>query len=207
MAGSDPRLGYAARLMALTGLRRSAAFALKWSNIDFERDVIWSVATKGKRIVIPMLPECRELLLKLKANNPYRYHRRDHRVLPLGSTLQRWLEAAMKKASKKLGISINHIHALRHYFGSACLEVGIPAHEVASIIGHSDGGKTLLGTYAHVNAANIARRFASARLLEDDLPPTPFPLPPVNKPESTDRRKTRTQTAEEQLEEIFRAAS
>ena len=44
------------------------------------------------------------------------------------------------------------MHALRHYFASACLADGVDIRALASFLGHSDPGFTL-GVYCHLMPA------------------------------------------------------
>jgi integrase len=56
---------------------------------------------------------------------------------------------ALDAACKRAGIRHMRIHDLRHWFTSHCIEKGIDVVTLATWLGHKDGGKTLLATYAH----------------------------------------------------------
>jgi integrase len=69
-------------------------------------------------------------------------------------------------ACQKLGIPRFTTHALRHLFGTACLEAGVDVRTVAGWLGHKDNGALLLKVYSHVrqqHEADMIRkvRFAS----------------------------------------------
>ena len=53
------------------------------------------------------------------------------------------------KGIKRLPIPKTRIDDLRHWFASHCIGKGIDVVTVAAWLGHKDGGKTLLATYAH----------------------------------------------------------
>ncbi len=56
----------------------------------------------------------------------------------------------INSACKKLGIPRFTTHALRHLFGTACLEAGVEVQTVANWLGHKDNGAQLLRVYSHV---------------------------------------------------------
>lgn len=53
-------------------------------------------------------------------------------------------------ACRKLGIERFTTHALRHLFGTACLEAGVDVRTVAGRLGHKDNGALLLKIYSHI---------------------------------------------------------
>jgi len=56
---------------------------------------------------------------------------------------------ALDAACIRTGTRHLRIHDLRHWFASHCIERGIDVVTLAAWLGHKDGGKTLLATYAH----------------------------------------------------------
>ena len=65
------------------------------------------------------------------------------------------------------------MHALRHYFASACLHNGVDIRALASYLGHSDPGFTLR-TYVHwmPSAGDRMRQAVDAVFLSFDGPAT-----------------------------------
>jgi len=61
---------------------------------------------------------------------------------------------ALNNACKRLGFRHMRIHDLRHWFTNRCIERDIDVVTVAAWLGHKDGGKTLLATYAHHQKAH-----------------------------------------------------
>ena len=56
----------------------------------------------------------------------------------------------INSACRMVGISRFTTHALRHLFGTACLEAGVDVRTVAGWLGHKDNGALLLKVYSHV---------------------------------------------------------
>jgi integrase len=56
----------------------------------------------------------------------------------------------INSACRKLGIQRITTHALRHLFGTACLEAGVDVRTVAGWLGHKDNGALLLKVYSHI---------------------------------------------------------
>jgi integrase len=53
------------------------------------------------------------------------------------------------KAARSVGVSCT-FHDIRHFYASGLLRAGLSPVTVAERLGHSDGGKTVMETYAHV---------------------------------------------------------
>jgi integrase len=66
-------------------------------------------------------------------------------------------------ACQKLGIPRFTTHALRHLFGTACLEAGVDVRTVAGWLGHKDNGALLLKVYSHLGDAHLANGFVELR--------------------------------------------
>jgi len=70
----------------------------------------------------------------------------------------------MKKMAKGLEIDLTFFHSFRHYFTSRALMAGLGVQEVASLLGHSDGGQLVLRTYGHLTSEHLRRQVAGLRL-------------------------------------------
>ena len=82
--------------------------------------------------------------------------------------------AASKTPSKKMPLAReNGMHALRHYFASACLHNGVDIRALAAYLGHSDPGFTLR-VYTHLmpDADDRMRLAVDAAFSASDGPAT-----------------------------------
>jgi integrase len=106
-----------------------------------------------------MTGEMRQLLEQMKAQR--------ENVAPRDrALLVKEAQGFITSACQKLGIPRFTTHALRHLFGTACLEAGVDVRTVAGWLGHKDNGALLLKVYSHVrqqHEADMIRkvRFAS----------------------------------------------
>ena len=118
-----------------TGCRRSEALAVKWDDIDFEKNLIHIHGTKTELSdrVVPLFPECRAMLLNHARKGATVFHHRAEFV------------------SKKFKTYCpNHKqHDLRHTFATRCLECGINIKVVQKWLGHSRLDTTA-NIYTHV---------------------------------------------------------
>lgn len=143
--------------MGFSGARKTEAAHATWSDVDFDRGNIRLRLTKnGEARVVPMFPEMRELLERL---------RRDRVVVTPGEPVLEVGEAQgfINSACKKLGIPRFTHHALRAMFGTTCLETGIDVRTVAEWLGHKDHGALLLKTYSHVRAEHEREMVAKVK--------------------------------------------
>ena len=76
-------------------------------------------------------------------------------------------------ACKKMAIPRFTTHALRHLFGTACLEAGVDVRTVAGGLGHKDNGALLLKVYSHVRNQHEAEMIRKVRF-------APTPSTPAN---------------------------
>ncbi len=151
--------------LSYTGLRKSEAAALRADWIDLKA---WTIhlpaeAVKGRMgdrrpRTFPILHDARPLFTRLVAN-----------ARPDGAVFRvREVTRSLANACKFAGWPHRFTHhTLRHYFGTRCLQAGIPVQEVAAWLGHRDGGALLLRIYAHACpqfAASVAERLKGWKL-------------------------------------------
>ena len=151
-------------LSLYTGLRLGEICALKWSDVDWERETI-AVRRTVQRIV-----QGKRTVLMLGAPKSAR----SQRVIPIPAFLMERLRAAIgdcsgsgfifgsgmlpaeprtiqrrfKRLAQRLGIQNAHFHTLRHSFATRLLEIGVDVKTVSVLLGH-ESAKTTLDCYAH----------------------------------------------------------
>ena len=137
------------RFLAFGGFRKSEAANITWADCDFDKGEIIvrgdpETGTKNWTIRrVPMIPDMRKLLARLKAANPD--------ALPTQSVMQvRECQRAINRAAKVVGmVRITH-HDLRHLFATLCIESGVDIPTVSRWLGHKDGGALAMKVYGHL---------------------------------------------------------
>ncbi len=134
------------RFLANTGLRRSEAQNLKWTDVDRKGGFIHvRKAKKGKTRAVPLDPEAWEAIRGLDRRHVYVFAQPNgDRYFP--DSFLRPLQRAGERA--KLGKRID-IHTLRHSYGSNKIRAGWGLKKVSTILGHSDISITAQ-VYAHL---------------------------------------------------------
>lgn len=177
--------------LALLGLRRAELAGLRWSAIrDLDGDeptlrvertrVATASGTEEKRrgkteaarrtLLLP--PEAVEALRRhrdLQAGDRARSGKswkgdEDLAVLTKdnGTPLSpRALDAAWHKSMETAGISGYRLHDARHTAASRLLSAGVPLMDVATWLGHADGGVLALRVYGHTDPADLGRAAAA----------------------------------------------
>jgi integrase len=128
------------RFILQTGLRRSEALNLKWTDIG--DDSITVTGKGGKTRTIPLNAEARALL-KRERRGPYVFNVE-------GRSSDSLFRRLTENISKKAGIPF-HVHLLRHKFASNLLAAGVDIVTIGELLGHSAVMVTML--YAHSNPA------------------------------------------------------
>jgi integrase len=127
--------------LAWSGLRISEAQAVRWEDVGAEWLTVTGGAggTKNGQIrQIPLNNRLSAVLAQIQhegAKGPI-----FHILTP---------RMALQAACKRLGIRHMRIHDLRHWLATHAITQGVDVVTLASWLGHKDGGKTLLATYAH----------------------------------------------------------
>ena len=153
-------------LGAWTGLRLIDCTLMKWENINLERNIIFCVPHKTKRVKrtvnVPIHPLLREQLNKALEWGSAEY------VMP--NLARRYLKSPQSvpadaaKVFKFIGLEINKeiekgqrrirkpnvygFHSFRHSFVSFCAKAGVPMPVVQSIVGH--GSPAITRHYVHI---------------------------------------------------------
>jgi integrase len=121
---------------------------------------------------VPMIPEMRKLLERLKAESGEQEFL-DNPVLKV-----RKFNRSLKNACKKLGLYHLTHHDLRHLFATRCIESGVDIPTVAKWLGHKDGGVLAMQTYGHLrdkHSANMAQKVIFGEVAAPDIVLLPKP--------------------------------
>lgn len=137
------------RFLAFGGFRKGEAAAITWADCDFEREEIlvrgdpvtgtknWSVRR------VPMIPDMRRLLQKLRAERPG-----EASTTPVMKV--REAQKAIDRAARATGMDRITHHDLRHLFATRCIESGVDIPTVSRWLGHKDGGALAMKVYGHL---------------------------------------------------------
>ena len=142
-----------------------------WGDVDFERGEMKVHSAKVRRTsnhaelrYVPIIPAMRELLMRLRCQNP---HGQNDRVCVLGEC-----EKSLTRACKTNGIARMTHHDLRHFFATRCIEAGVDIPTVSRWLGHVDGGALAMKVYGHLrreHSLNMAQKvtFGTSALPEN----------------------------------------
>jgi integrase len=145
------------QFIAFCGARKNEAAHVVWSDIDFDRETTHLRVTKnGESRFVPMTDEMRELLKRMRQE-------REQAAPGDAVLLVKDAQGFITSACRKLKIQRFTTHALRHLFGTACLEAGVDVRTVALWLGHKDNGALLLKVYSHVRAQHEAEMIRKVR--------------------------------------------
>jgi integrase len=164
--GWNHRCADLVRFLAFGGFRKGEAATITWGDCDLDKGEIVvrgdvETGTKNWSIRrVPMIPEMRELLERLRAQ------RADEPAT--ASVMQvSACQGAINSACKKLGIARFTHHDLRHLFATRCIESGVDIPTVSRWLGHKDGGALAMKVYGHLrdqHSVNMAQRVTFNRV-------------------------------------------
>jgi len=154
-------------LCLYTGLRLGEVCALKWSDIDFENNIItvnrtvqrlYAEGHSTKTILletepksefsrreIPISDTLAGLLIKFHDNGEYVFG--NHKPME-----PRTLQYRFKKILKEAELSDKNFHILRHTFATSCIEGSMDIKSLSEILGHASVHITL-NRYVHPSMA------------------------------------------------------
>jgi integrase len=171
IAGSHlPHIRLYFRIALATGARKEAIELLRWSDVDFERNLVdfgrVEKDNNKKRPLIQMTPELRRELWNAKqvACSDYVIEFRGRRA----GNVKKSIRAAIEKAGLKSVDPNEDVvgHIMKHTFVSWMLQCGKSYEEIALILNTSSA--TLRRTYGHVDL-NAAADVADAVALDEHL--------------------------------------
>lgn len=136
----------------LTGVRRTEALTLEWSDIDEDERLILIRGTKteGSYRSIPLTDDLKYVLSeqrkqneadKLKKGRGKFHEARENMVFPFSAEY-------VSRTFKEL-CPAHHLHDLRHTYITLCAESGVNVRVCQQLVGHSTAAMTL-NVYTHV---------------------------------------------------------
>ena len=135
------------RLALVTGMRRGALLALRWSDCDFERDIITlqgASAKKGKTEFIPMTAAARRILAALDHTSEF--------VFPSKNGGQRQdFRRIARRVRDKAGLpkDFRPLHGLRHAYASMLISSGqVDLYTLQKLLTHESPAMTQ--RYSHL---------------------------------------------------------
>lgn len=135
------------RFALLTGLRRSNVFGLTWEKVDLERGVAVVEADEakaGRRIVVPLNRQARELLASLPE---------PHTGRVWGDLTRVWCNT-WNSACKRSGLPGFRFHDLRHTWASWHAMAGTPMQVLQELGGWQS--HEMVQRYAHLSPEHLA---------------------------------------------------
>lgn len=147
---SSPHIQWAIEVMINTGVRpgRSELFALKMSDIDFEKSGLWVKRRKTldlKPTLLPLRPEFMSKLRALAAAEPNRQFLIEYEGRPVTT-----LKTAWAQSLRRAGITRRiRLYDLRHWYASTLIAGGADIKAASELMGHSSP-MTTLRTYYHL---------------------------------------------------------
>jgi integrase len=137
----------------VTGMRRGEILAMRWTDIDRDRQALLIPSSKtGVARTIPLLAEALRILDGLPQSS--------HRVFPITANAVR---LAWERLRNRAGLCDLHFHDLRHEAISRFFEAGLSTPEVALISGHRDA--RMLFRYTHPMRTLIISKLAGRKIL------------------------------------------
>ncbi|MAY03829.1 MAG: integrase [Gammaproteobacteria bacterium] len=139
------------RFSLATGLRKSNATGLKWSQVDLQRRMAWihgDQSKTGKPIGVPLNREAVVLLRSQIGKHP------THCFTYKGNPINQVNTKAWKKALAKAGIKDFRWHDLRHTWASWHVQGGTPIHVLQELGGWSE--IKMVQRYAHLSTEHLS---------------------------------------------------
>jgi integrase len=152
---NGPQLAEYLCFLAFSGVREQEALRIKWTDVDFERELI-SIGSDGlsknrESRTVEFNPKLRAHMFTMRANrapdcswlfpSPLRGTRDEH---------AKSFRESLKIAREPMGLDWVGFHDLRHYFCSMCVMAGIDFMTIAAWLGHKDGGILVGKVYGHL---------------------------------------------------------
>jgi integrase len=166
----DDHYGAIVKLLMLTGQRRDEIAALRWEEIDFDRDVISLAGDRtknGRAHDIAMTGMVRDLLQSQKQveDRPFVFGRGDGGYSGWSKSKER-LDERIKEANGGKALQSWVLHDLRRGAATGMADLGVHPHVIEAVLNHVSGHKGgIAGIY---NRALYTAEKAQALALWDD---------------------------------------
>ena len=147
---SDQPQAKIAKLLILTGARKSEIRKARWEHVHLEQRILTvPVSKSGKPRHIPLSDEAVEVFLSIPKVQGCPWVFPGHASgKPLSDIYLFW-----NKLRRKLGLQGIRVHDLRHTFASLLVNAGHSLYEVQKLLGHSDPRTTM--RYAHLGQTSL----------------------------------------------------
>jgi integrase len=133
----------------LTGARTGEISALKFSDIDFEKNTItiersitkgfMSKPKNGDSRVVPMVKRLKERLLQYQESAISDYIFANPSTLKPYTDSRTIVDHRFKPMLKRLGIEYKHLYNLRHTFATLSARKGVRLMTISEVMGHKSG--------------------------------------------------------------------
>lgn len=159
-AAALPHLKLFITLAWSTAARASALYELEWSQVDFNRGKHGQIRlSKGQarqkgRSTVPITAAARAAL-----DEAHRARTCDY-VIEWGGKPVKSVKRAFEEACRRAGLVDVTPHTLRHSAAVAMAEAGVPMHEIAAYLGHTDPRVTFR-VYARFSPEHLRRAAAA----------------------------------------------
>ena len=172
-----PRHSDIITILADTGMRSGEAIGLVWGDVDLDaaRPVVTVtrqgpdralLKTKAAHRTIPLSPRATQVLKRRRGDDAAP----GERVFPENATSYNVL-LSLHAACDAAKVSHLRLHDLRHLYASHLVQAGVPMPQVASLLGHADGGALVARRYGRWQPQDAAA-LAMDRLMAFRAPPT-----------------------------------
>jgi hypothetical protein len=133
---------------------------MRWRHVNFEKGRFTVTGgesgTKNHEMrEVPLFPSLREFLERLRSTRTAAEIHPDQLICGILNA-----KRAMEHACKKAGLPDFTHHAMRHFFVTNAIELGVDHKTIAAWVGHKDGGLLVARTYGHlrdVHSAEMAK--------------------------------------------------
>lgn len=153
--------------MGLAGLGQGECGGLRWSDINFATGIMTIIRKKtGVEFTIPIYPQVHALLETMDAAREDRNPKAD--VFSVKNP-----KKALEAACKRLELPDYTARALRRFFITRCIELGVDPQTIAKWQGHRDGGNLILKIYGSVGQKHqneMAKRLTAPTTAENVIP-------------------------------------
>jgi integrase len=135
-------------LLAYSGCRLSEATALRWHDVDFEKNTLTITGGEGgtKNHESRVIPMNQALVAHLKALHDAEKPASKDETISKTANAKKCLATACRRLSYP---QFTH-HDFRHFFATACIESGVDIPTVSRWLGHKDGGALAMKVYGHL---------------------------------------------------------